>query len=251
MVKQGTSLFKYFVSGYELSPETQQMHWQVYGELWKQTRFSTLCKLFPKTNFRDKNGKLLIRRGSPTEARDYSLKDRGKDGFEEYEIGTLPEDKRKSKSRPTYSPFKREDLPDWNQPIIDMCEQDPDPRMVYWYWEPIGNVGKTRLARYLCSELGAIVLSGKAADCKMAVIQYIEKHNKRPPIVIMDVPRCHSAEYISYEAIESIKQMFFFNGKYEGGQVNEPPCHLIVFANEPPVTTKLSCDRWSIQEIKP
>ncbi len=124
-------------------------------------------------------------------------------------------------------------------------------RKIYWYWEHIGNWGKTVLAMYMVDQLGAIVVGGKAADAAYAVQQYIMKHDKGPRIVIMDVPRTRSAEYISYESIENIKNGMFFSGKYEGGMVRFNKPHFIVFANEPPETSRMSSDRWVITQLAP
>ncbi len=124
-------------------------------------------------------------------------------------------------------------------------------RKIYWYWEHIGNWGKTVLAMYMVDQLGAIVVGGKAADAAYAVQQYLEKNGEGPKIVIMDVPRTRSAEYISYESIENIKNGMFFSGKYEGGMVRFNKPHFIVFANEPPEQSRMSLDRWSITQLAP
>ncbi len=124
-------------------------------------------------------------------------------------------------------------------------------RKIYWYWEHIGNWGKTVLAIYMVDQMGAIIVGGKAADAGYAIQQYIEKNGEGPKIVIMDIPRTRSAEYISYESIENIKNGCFFSGKYEGGMVRFNKPHLIVFANEPPETSRMSSDRWVITQLAP
>ena len=48
---------------------------------------------------------------------------------------------------------------------------------------------------------------------------------------------------MSIAALESIKDMFFYSGKYEGGMVCGPNPHVMVFANEPPEYGILSKDR--------
>ncbi len=88
-------------------------------------------------------------------------------------------------------------------------------------------------------------MSGKSADMKNGIVQYIQKNEETPDIVLINVPRS-SQEYVSYEGIESIKDMFFFSGKYEGGMVCGANPHVYIFANEPPPTEKLSADRWKI-----
>jgi len=69
-----------------------------------------------------------------------------------------------------------------------------------------------------------------------------------PKVVIFDFPK--SREFsISYDAIESIKNGFYFNGKYESKQVMGNCPHVICFANSPPCMEMLSKDRWKITEI--
>lgn len=55
--------------------------------------------------------------------------------------------------------------------------------------------------------------------------------------------------YVSYEAIESVKDGIFFSGKYESGMTifNQP--HIICFANFAPDIGKMSSDRWKIFEL--
>ncbi len=147
----------------------------------------------------------------------------------------------------------RKDLRPEQLEIADMFldYEDPKGRKIYWFWEHIGNWGKTVLAIYMVDQLGAIVVGGKASDAAYAVQQYTVKHGEGPRIVIMDVPRTKSAEYISYESIENIKNGCFFSGKYEGGMVRFNKPHFIVFANEPPETSRMSSDRWVITQLAP
>ncbi len=56
-------------------------------------------------------------------------------------------------------------------------------------------------------------------------------------------------DYVSYQALEEIKDGIFFSGKYEGGMkiFNSP--HVICFANFSPAEHKLSGDRWVVEEV--
>ena len=122
-------------------------------------------------------------------------------------------------------------------------------RRINWFWESKGNWGKTVLSTYMVDQMGAIIVSGKAADAKYAIQMYIQKHGQGPEIVIMDIPRTKGVTYVSYEAIEKIKDGLFFSGKYEGGMVRFNRPHIVVFANEPPETERMSSDRWVIEEL--
>ena len=56
-------------------------------------------------------------------------------------------------------------------------------------------------------------------------------------------------EYVSYQAIEAIKNGIFYNTKYESKMITYNSPHVIIFANFFPDITKLSSDRWVIREL--
>ncbi len=137
--------------------------------------------------------------------------------------------------------------------IADMFKEKEDPlwgRKIYWFWESEGNWGKSVLATYLVDQCAAIEVSGKASDAKCGIAAYVKENKRGPPIVIMDVPRTRGADYISYEAIESIKNGRFFSSKYESGMCRFNRPHVICFANEPPRVERMSKDRWVIRNLK-
>jgi len=136
----------------------------------------------------------------------------------------------------------------YQRDIHDLILTKPDDRTINWYWEDDGNVGKSSFTKYLVVHHKAIVLSGKASDCFNGMLSVIEKNGVAPNIVIFDIPRVCS-DYISYQAIEKIKDGCFFSGKYEGGMCVYNPPHIICFANCPPQDDKLSSDRWNINHI--
>jgi hypothetical protein len=70
-----------------------------------------------------------------------------------------------------------------------------------------------------------------------------------PEIVLINIPKSFDQEYLSYTGIEEVKDMLFYSGKYEGGQVDGNPPFVFVFSNIPPEVDKLSEDRWMIYNI--
>lgn len=136
----------------------------------------------------------------------------------------------------------------WQKDIIDIIMKEPDDRTIYWFWEEKGGVGKTQFCKYLCAMHSACIMSGKATDCKHGIVKYHEERKDYPELVIFDIPRCNK-DFISFDAIESIKNGLFFSGKYEGCQAVFNCPHVICFANEPPEESKLSLDRWQITYI--
>lgn len=136
----------------------------------------------------------------------------------------------------------------WQQEIVDICNTEPDDRTIHWYWEPTGNIGKTALCKYLCVKYNALCLSGKGSDCKYAIVKYHETTGVYPEIILYDIPRTMN-DYISYEALESIKNGLFFSTKYESCQVVMNSPHIICFSNVHPETEKMSLDRWHIVKL--
>ena len=128
---------------------------------------------------------------------------------------------------------------DWQLEVCAVIQQEPDDRKIYWYWGDT-NIGKTTFCKYLSVKYGAIPLSGKGADMRNGVCQYKEKNGETPESVIIPIPKSFSMEYLSYEGIENIKDMYFYSGKYEGGAVVGNCPHVFVFANEPPDTNRLA-----------
>jgi len=138
----------------------------------------------------------------------------------------------------------------WQEKLIKIIEGEPDDREIYWCYSRSGNTGKTTFARYLHRKYNAILLSGKSADMKNSIVQYEQVNGHTPEIIIMDLPRGFDKEYLSYNGIEEIKNMFFHSGKYEGGMVDGNQPHLIIFCNEEPKFDKMSEDRWVILDIE-
>lgn len=233
----------YVVIGEEIAPTTGTPHLQCYAELSKQMRMNKLKEYIPRA------GNIQERKGTPLQASDYCKED-GKYA----ESGTLSKDKRTNKrKRGAPEPMEPycEDiiLRPWQTKLVTLLKEKPG-RTINWYFSPAGNMGKTTFAKYLVKHHDAIILGGKAADCRNGVVTYITSTRQYPKLVVINIPKSFNSEYLSYEALENIKDMLFYSGKYEGGQVCGPPCHLVVFANIPPNETKMSEDRWIIHEIQ-
>jgi len=141
-------------------------------------------------------------------------------------------------------------LKPWQIQILDKMNGTADDRSIYWYWSIKGGVGKTTFQKYVYSSKeydDVIILSGKAEDMKMAIVQYIEASGHFPKTILIDIPKCN-IDYLSYNGLESIKNMFFFSGKYEGGMVCGPPPHVFVFANSEPDYDKMT-SRFVVEQL--
>lgn len=135
----------------------------------------------------------------------------------------------------------------WQYELNDIFKQEPDDRTIHWYWSQEGRIGKSTYCKHLCLNSNAIILNkGKFSD----VCNLIYKTDMNLcKIVIFDLPR-NQGNAISYDAIECIKNGMIVNMKYETGFKCFKPPHILVFANAPPETEKLSEDRWNIVELK-
>lgn len=133
----------------------------------------------------------------------------------------------------------------WQKQIMDIIETKPDKRTIHWFWEPLGNVGKTTLCKYLVAKKDALMLTGKSND----MYHSLSKNPNKRKIILIDVPRS-TQDYINYGAIEQIKNGLVFSGKYDSIQLVFNCPHVFVFANETPDVLKMSTDRWNIIEIK-
>lgn len=142
-------------------------------------------------------------------------------------------------------------LKPWQSKIADKFVDDEDPlwgRKVYWYWEETGGVGKSVLCKYLVDNAGALVVMGKNGDILYGISRYIEVNGEAPRMVVVDIPRTNDG-HVSFQAIESVKNGFFFSPKYEGKMVRFNSPHVIIFSNVEPWYEKLSSDRWVVEHI--
>lgn len=144
--------------------------------------------------------------------------------------------------------LSKEQLYPWQAEIVTLCEQEPNDRTIYWYWDKIGNIGKSQLVRYLCVHHKALMVSGKGADMKYLCVKYNEKHGVFPSVLIFDIPRS-AANYVSYTGMEEIKNGCFASTKYECDMVVMNPPHMICFANFEPEYETMSQDRWVVTHL--
>lgn len=146
-------------------------------------------------------------------------------------------------------PLEGRTLRRWQEKIIELIQENPDDRTIYWFWEEVGNVGKTTLAKHIVTKYtGALYLTGKAGDMKYGITKYIDQTKQAPRIILVNIPR--SVEHVSYNGIEQIKDGIFFNTKYECAMVTFDSPHIFIFANEKPLSFKMSADRWKIINLE-
>lgn len=215
----------------EKCPKTERNHLQGYWEFKNARYFSALQKRFP--------GIHLEKAKSKEAALDYCMKSETRNG--ETFTNVRPKVK---------DPLDGKTLKPWQKDVVNLMKTEPDERTVYWYYDENGNNGKTTLAKHLCInyEGSVLYMTGKAADCKYGVTKFLEEKTNNLKMAIFDFARSQET-YISYQAIEEIKNGIFYNTKYEAKMITYDCPHIVIFANFMPDKSKLSEDRWNIIAI--
>ena len=140
-----------------------------------------------------------------------------------------------------------ENLYPWQKNIEDIVLSEPDDRKIYWYWDSVGNIGKSALIKYMIVKHKVLYCSGGKHTDIMNLVFNQDMDNCF--CVMFDIPRANRG-CISYASLEAIKNGMVCNTKYETGVkiFNSP--HLFVFANFPPEDeSMLSVDRWIIKKL--
>lgn len=218
-----------YIYGFEIGDEGTP-HLQGYIEHKHDIEFNTLKKMMPRAHIEKA-------KGTKQQNIDYCSKSgKYKTNFE------MPEK--------LDDPLDGFELKPFQKTILDVLKNKPSKRIIYWIWESEGNVGKSSVAKHICiHNKDALVLNGKQNDMFNAILQYnIKKKGLFPKIILIDIPRS-SMDYVSWSAIEKIKDGFFYSGKYEGGMVIMNSPHVICMANSPPPNDKMSNDRWCVMDI--
>lgn len=140
----------------------------------------------------------------------------------------------------------------WQSEILEICCGPRNDRIVYWYWEPCGAVGKTYLARYIYCRFRAVLATGARKDVYSAIKLWMDKGNQEPEVILCDITRKIEDKMISYTAIEQLKDRLFLSTKYEPEAVLfEYSPHIVIFSNREPEYNAFSEDRWVVRRITP
>lgn len=144
-------------------------------------------------------------------------------------------------------------LPDrpWQTSCLELIRSKPHPRAIHWFFDPVGDTGKTWLSRYLMANKLAYSVKQCAGSYHFAtIVQGAIASGWDQRCFVFDLPR--SMEDLSfYGPLEEVKDGHVTAVKYQGGSLvfNQP--HVIVFANFLPRREKLSADRWRVHQILP
>lgn len=221
IIERLTPVSKKFICGKEICPSTGRIHYQTFVSLKRKMRSEQLSKL-------------LTSMWIPCDGNEESnTKYCSKDG-DVYKYGYPKPLKLIEPTKP------------WQLKILDILQQEPDDRKVYWFWSREGGIGKSQFCKYCVVKQNCLFFEeGKKADIMHLIFEAPEERLER---IVIDVPR-DNGNNISYKAIESIKNGLIYSSKYEGGYKYFNSPHVIIFANEPPQEERLSQDRWVIENI--
>lgn len=218
----------------EKCPTTGNTHFQCYVNLKEKQRVPTLIK---SLNANGLSGATVL-----------AASDAGKEALKDY---CMKDDTRVAGPWADHPIYLGQDLPaslrPWQQEIVDLIGQDPDPRKIYWYYDEVGGAGKSILSKYLYFKYQIITLTiGKASD----ILNLVYKMQGRS-CYIFDISRTVTAGVMTevYAAMESVKNGYFVNTKYDTGVACFDRPHVIVFSNMLPKIKALSADRWVIKDL--
>lgn len=137
----------------------------------------------------------------------------------------------------------------WQQKILDIITGEPDDRTLYWVYNAAGNVGKSKLLKYLkYKEMAVRVPMGTSAQLRCNTVA---KGAHR--CYVVDIPRMRGKEDSLrdlFSALEEIK-----NGWVESAMYGKDAClmmappHVIIVSNDKPNLTYASEDRWVVFQV--
>lgn len=138
----------------------------------------------------------------------------------------------------------------WQEQIRRMVlEESPHPRKIYWYYDNAGGAGKSSFAKYMYFHHKILTLTiGSAGDLLNVVSKF-----EGLKAYLFDLSRTKGSKVAMtdlYQTMESVKNGYFVNTKYETGVCCMAIPHVIVFSNHLPDLKALSSDRWVIRRMK-
>ena len=143
-------------------------------------------------------------------------------------------------------PLEGKELYPWQRSVVDLIASPVNERTINWYWEPIGNRGKSALMKHIAMTTDAMVLGTcEERDIYKAIVDRPVK----PTCVLVDIPRSGVLGVPLMRGLENVKNGLIFSSKYEPIQAVFNPPHVIVFANHPPPPDCWSADRYATVEI--
>lgn len=225
---------KHYIYQLERGEKSGKLHFQVYFNLKEKTRDGPLVKSSTAAGI---NGATFK-----------PASDKGKTALKEY---CMKEETREEGPWADTPIYLGEDLikvlRPWQKKIADLLDAQPHRRKIYWYYDADGGMGKSSFSKWMYFNHQVLTLTiGKASDL-LNLVYKMQGHR----MYILDVSRTVPAGSMTelYMAIESVKNGYFVNTKYETGVACFAIPHVVVFSNHLPKKSALSADRWDIIDM--
>ncbi len=137
----------------------------------------------------------------------------------------------------------------WQKEILSIVASPPNDRKILWINDAGGNVGKSKLLKYLCyKKLAKRVPLGNATQLKTNVIVQGPAR-----CYCVDMPRTTGTTEKMHDlisALEEIKNGWVSSAMYGKHQeMFMSPPHVIIFSNMPPPMELMSADRWEVYKV--
>ena len=221
-LRNGHEFVSYLIAGHEIAPTTGTPHLQIYFQLDKQIRFSTIKKwdgAWARMKFLQSRGsdddnyrycskdgsffEIGTRRNMPGKGARTDLNDLKKAIDDGKTFDTICDEHfdhcskywkfiqnrivaraKKTELHSLLGEFENVSWKPWQKHLNDICEQEPDDRKIMWIWEGTGNVGKTFWSNWMMATGKATLIEmGKKSDLAYILAQDLK------PVVIIDLTR--------------------------------------------------------------
>lgn len=124
----------------------------------------------------------------------------------------------------------------------DGCEDTRSCNVVY---DPLGNIGKSFLCKYIAWKLGVPAYRYDTANN----IRHMVIQGGAKPAYLFDLTRSKPKDFSMsdlYCCMEDIKGGYIVSGKYQGGMLLMPSPEVWIFSNDLPDYKAMSSDRWKV-----
>jgi hypothetical protein len=126
----------------------------------------------------------------------------------------------------------------WQADLLKELKGSPDDRRFIWYYDQIGDSGKSIFAEHLeVYWKNALILTSVNTRDTATILQSISNKGTNIEVVIVDLTRSQLKEIQKdelYKGLEMFKNGVVTAQKYIGGTIVLKPMHVVVFSNSPP-----------------
>jgi hypothetical protein len=132
------------------------------------------------------------------------------------------------------------------QALIDKFGEDCPPfhNKIYWFYDEVGEVGKTMMLRWLALKHHFVLLAGATKNMRSMMA-------KHPAVgYMMNITR-DEQNFVNYRVLEQASDQFFcdtFGAEYTGMVIRQS-AWMVVCANFGPIWNKMSRGRWEVCEM--